>query len=155
MADEFNPNAIDGDGDGLVQDGTKWQRPVEDAAVMPDVEPEPESEPAVEEAPEAESDGLISSPEPVASAEPALAPVADGVIGSGTKKKTVKKPAARRGDTSPKPEMVAVYSTRNVSWPGVGRVNVGLNIVTKEAAEQWLTRDHIRKAEPTEVAKEL
>ena len=150
MADEFNPDARDGDGDGMVQDGTKWERPVEDAAVMPDVEPEPE--PVVEAAPEAESDGLISSPEPVASSEPALAPVADGVIGTGTKKK---KPAAKKGDTSPKPEMVAIYSTRNVSWIGVGRVLTGLNIVTKEAAEQWLTRDHIRAADPTEVAKEL
>lgn len=151
MADEFNPDARDGDGDGMVQDGTKWERPVEDAAVMPDVEPEPE--PVVEAAPEAESDGLISSPEPVASSEPALAPVADGVIGTGTKKK---KPAAKKkGDTSPKPEMVAIYSTRNVSWVGVGKVLTGLNIVTKEAAEQWLTRDHCRAADPTEVAKEL
>ena len=25
----FDPNAKDGDGDGFVQDGTKWQRPVE------------------------------------------------------------------------------------------------------------------------------
>jgi hypothetical protein len=27
--DGFKPNAKDGDGDGFVQDGTKWQRPVE------------------------------------------------------------------------------------------------------------------------------
>lgn len=153
MADEFNPDAIDGDGDGMVQDGTKWERPVEEASVMPDVEPEPE--PVVEAAPEAESDGLISSPEPVASSEPALAPVADNVIGTGTKKKTAKKPAAKAGDTSPKPEMVAIYSTRNVSWIGVGRVLTGLNIVTKEQADKWLTRDHIRAADPKEVAKEL
>ena len=148
MADEFNPNATDGDGDGLVQDGTEWERSVEDAAVMPEVEA------VVEEAPEAEEDGLISSPEPVASEEPALAPVSDGVIGTSTKKKTTKK-APRKGDTSPKPETVALYSTRNVSWPGVGRVNVGLNIVTKDQAEQWLTREHIRAADPKDVAKEL
>ena len=54
MADEFNPDARDGDGDGMVQDGTKWERPGEDAAVKPDVEPEPE--PVGEAAPEAESD---------------------------------------------------------------------------------------------------
>lgn len=33
----FNPAAVDGDGDGLVQDSTKWERPVEPA---PAVEPE-------------------------------------------------------------------------------------------------------------------
>lgn len=147
MADEFNPNAIDGDGDGMVQDGTEFERPVEEVVVEP--------EPVVTEAPEAESDGLIASPEPVASSEPALAPVADGVIGTGTKKAVAKKPAAKKGDTSPKPEMVAIYSTRNVSWVGVGKVLTGLNIVTKEAADQWLTRDHVRAADPKEVAKEL
>jgi hypothetical protein len=26
ISDGFKPNAKDGDGDGLVQDGTKWQR---------------------------------------------------------------------------------------------------------------------------------
>jgi hypothetical protein len=26
MADGFNPNAKDGDGDGIVQEGTKWER---------------------------------------------------------------------------------------------------------------------------------
>ena len=147
MADEFNPDATDGDGDGLVQDGTEWERPVEDAAVMPEVEA------VVEEAPEAEEDGLISSPEPVASEEPALAPVSDGVIGTSTKKKTTKK--APKGDTSPKPETVALYSTRNVTWVGVGRVLQGLNIVTKEQADKWIGRDHIRLADPKDVAKEL
>jgi hypothetical protein len=28
IADGYNPNAKDGDGDGLLQDGTKWERPV-------------------------------------------------------------------------------------------------------------------------------
>jgi hypothetical protein len=28
IADGYNPNATDGDGDGYLQDGTKWQRPV-------------------------------------------------------------------------------------------------------------------------------
>lgn len=144
MADEFNPNAIDGDGDGMVQDGTEFERPVEEVAV----------EPVVEEAPETKDEGVISSPEPVASAEPALAPVANGVIGTGTKKKAAK-PAAKKGDTSPKPKTVAIYSTKNVSWPGVGRVNIGLNIVPEDQAKQWLTREHIRAVDPKEVAGEL
>lgn len=29
-ADGFDPNATDGDGDGFLQDGTPWQRPVEE-----------------------------------------------------------------------------------------------------------------------------
>lgn len=29
IADGYNPNARDGDGDGLVQDGTQWERPID------------------------------------------------------------------------------------------------------------------------------
>lgn len=32
----FVIDAVDGDGDGLVQDGTEWERPVEEASVVPD-----------------------------------------------------------------------------------------------------------------------
>ena len=49
---------------------------------------------------------------------------------------------------------VAVHSTKNVYWPGVGKILKGYNIVTKEQADQWLTRDHTRIALPEEVAKE-
>lgn len=31
---EFKPDAIDGDGDGFVQDGTIWERPVESEEVL-------------------------------------------------------------------------------------------------------------------------
>jgi len=27
----YNPEAVDGDGDGLVQEGTKWERPIKSA----------------------------------------------------------------------------------------------------------------------------
>lgn len=49
---EFKADAVDGDGDGFVQDGTIHERPVEPAVVA---EPEPEvvEEPAVEAAPAA------------------------------------------------------------------------------------------------------
>ena len=30
----FNPEATDGDGDGLVQDGTIWERPVESEEIQ-------------------------------------------------------------------------------------------------------------------------
>lgn len=54
-----------------------------------------------------------------------------------------------------KPETVAVHSTKNVSWPNVGKVYRGYNIVEKEIADKWLTRDHIRTATPEEVAREF
>lgn len=38
MTDEFNENAIDGDGDGIVQEGTEWERPVEPVVEEPAVE---------------------------------------------------------------------------------------------------------------------
>lgn len=72
----------------------------------------------------------------------------------------VKEPAAEKKLPSPskevkKSEKVAVHSTRNVTWHEVGKVYIGYNIVTPEAAEKWLTRDHIRLATPQEVAKEF
>jgi hypothetical protein len=150
---EFNPEATDGDGDGFVQDGTEFERPVEEVSV----EPEVAEEPAVELAEEVKGDEVISSPERPVDAEPveqALAPVADGVIGTGTKKKPAKKkPAAKQA--SDKEETVALYSTRNVTWVGVGRVLTGLNLVPKSQADKWIGRDHIRVADAAEVSKEL
>ncbi len=73
----------------------------------------------------------------------------------------ISSPGANRKDkpapTPDKPEVekVAVYSTRNVTWTGVGKVYRGYNIVTKAEADQWLKRDHIRLATPEEVAKEF
>jgi hypothetical protein len=55
--------------------------------------------------------------------------------------------------TASEQEKVAVYSSKNVSWPGVGKVLKGYNIVTKTASEKWLKRDHIRIATPEEVAR--
>ena len=50
---------------------------------------------------------------------------------------------------------VAVFSTKNVDWPGVGKVVKGYNIVSKEQSEMWSTRNHIRIASPQEVAQEF
>lgn len=66
--------------------------------------------------------------------------------------------AADRVDTpknigTPKPvSKVAVHSIKNVHWQGVGHLNKGYNIVTKEAAAKWLTKSGIREATPEEVA---
>ena len=47
---------------------------------------------------------------------------------------------------------VALWSEKNLSWSEVGRVSKGYNIVTKEAADKWLTKAGIRKATAQEVA---
>jgi hypothetical protein len=52
-------------------------------------------------------------------------------------------------------DKVALKSTKNVFWEGVGRVYKGYNIVTKEQAESWLLRSHITLATPEEIAREF
>lgn len=147
MADKFKSDARDGDGDGFVQDATPYERPIEELEINPLAEDESTPEPEA-------TDDVIASEEPIdGESQPAVAPVADNVIGSATAKKTTKKKSTKK--PAPKVETVALYSTRNVSWIGVGRVNVGLNLVTKDQADKWLTRDHIRAADPKEVAEEL
>ena len=105
---------------------------------------------------ETQAEGVISAPEPVESVKkvPAIAPVADGVIGSASASvtKANKKPKAVEGKEV---EKVAVYSSKNVTWTGVGKVYVGFNIVTKDQADKWLTRNQTRLATPDEVAKEF
>jgi len=66
--------------------------------------------------------------------------------------KTETKKKAKPEEDSEK--IIAVFSTKNVTWNGVGKVNRGYNIVTQEEADQWATRSHIRVATPQEVAKE-
>jgi DNA-binding protein H-NS len=75
----------------------------------------------------------------------------DNAIGSASAERP-KKPSAKAG---PKKATVAIYSDRNVSWVGVGKITKGYNIVTPEQAEQWLTRNHVREATPEEVASEF
>lgn len=50
-------------------------------------------------------------------------------------------------------EKVALFSKGNISWTGVGSLEKGYNIVTKEASVKWLTRKNVREATPQEVAK--
>jgi hypothetical protein len=49
-------------------------------------------------------------------------------------------------------EKVALYSTRNIHWNGLGNLSVGYNIVSKEASEQMITHKCVRIASPQEVA---
>ena len=123
---------------------------VEEPAQEPTPAPEPVQEPepiaeAVVEAPVAEA--VVEAPaveEPVQ----ALGFTATGAIGSMAAdgpKKTVK--VEGLGDK------VAIHSTKSVYWSEVGSVTKGYNIVTKQQADKWLTRKHVRIAAPEEVKK--
>jgi len=72
------------------------------------------------------------------------------ITSAGANRKTKLAPATSKSNT----EEVALHSTRNVSWLGVGKLSKGYNIVSKESSEKWLTRDHVRLAAPEEVASE-
>lgn len=72
-----------------------------------------------------------------------------GVTKSTPQKKTTK--AAPKKDEEP---TVAIHSTKNVVWEGVGKVAKGYNIVSAAHAEKWLTRSHVREATPEEIARE-
>lgn len=119
---------------------------VEAPAVVEETAPEP----VVEE----KADDVIGAPSYAAPVEEvaALAPVANGVIGTGKVVKTAKKAAEPK---APKQNTVALRSSKNVTWMGVGKITKGINIVSEKEAEQWLTRDHVTKVTPEEVAKEF
>lgn len=104
----------------------------------------------IEDSKESEINNVISFDKLATSPNPSVVSNDDNVIGSGSaeRKEAVKQePAIEK-------EKVAVYSTKNVNWSGVGQVSKGYNIVTKQASEKWATRDHIRIATPEEVAGE-
>jgi hypothetical protein len=80
-----------------------------------------------------------------------LGSVADGAIGVASVPRSESKPKNEK----PAVEKVAVFSTKNITVPGLGKVYRGYNIVTKDAADQWITKSYIRLATPEEVAKEF
>lgn len=99
------------------------------------------------------SDNLIN-PNRSKKEGPGMATVEGGAIGS-TRVTTAKpKPQVTNQDTNTDVEKVAIHSTRNVFWEGVGTISRGYNIMTQAKANKWLTRDHTRLATPEEVAKE-
>ncbi len=123
---------------------------VEEPAQEPTPAPEPVQEPVQE--PEPVVEAAVEAPvvEAPAVEEPAqaLGFTKTGAIGSMAAdgpKKTVK--VQGLGDK------VAIHSTKSVYWSEVGSVTKGYNIVTKQQADKWLTRKHVRIAEPEEVKK--
>jgi len=132
---------------------------------MENINENPIAEEAVVESPVVEEAPVVEAPaveethaEPVVEEEPAqetpevpaLAPVANGVMGSTTVPRPERSHQEHHEDSV---EKIAIYSTSNVNWEGVGKVYKGYNIVTKDASEQWLTRSHVRIATPEEVKK--
>lgn len=131
----------------------KIDAPVEivDAPVAEEVTPEPVK---VEEAPEAVEEQAVVGTDSFAGSTAevqAVGSVADGAIGVASAPRQPKKAAPAKKKVAQ--ETVALHSTKNVTWPGVGKVYTGYNIVDKSVADQWLTRSHIRMATPDEVAK--
>jgi uncharacterized protein (UPF0179 family) len=98
-----------------------------------------------------EAVNVISSDKSATSPNLSVTSNEENVIGSASadKKETVKPSAAKEQDK------VAIHSTKNVSWSGVGKLSRGYNIVTKAAAEKWLTRYYTRIATPEEVARDF
>lgn len=76
-----------------------------------------------------------------------------GTIGTAPKAAMEKKPNFTVA-TPDAGERVAVFSSKNLSWSGVGKLTKGYTIVSKAAAEKWLTNKNVRIATPEEVKKE-
>jgi hypothetical protein len=129
------------------------EAPVVEAPVVEEAPAAPVIEEAPAEAPAPEQE-VVNVPEPEVAPEQVqhLGAVSNGVMGTTS----VSKPEPRSYER-PKPqdseEKVAIHSTKNVAWQGVGKVSRGYNIVTKDIADQWLTRPHIRIATPEEIKK--
>jgi hypothetical protein len=99
---------------------------------------------------EAPAENVIAAPKRQASKKTSLMSNDTGVIGSPAAERVIvtEEPQAPKPDDS----KVALWSDKNLRWSGVGSLIKGYNIVTKEAAEKWLSRGGIREATPEEVA---
>ena len=96
-----------------------------------------------------DANGVIASPTKKAGKPAPSIAVVNGAIGSpGASRKN---PAKAVAEPKTKKETVALYSTRNVFWEGVGEVKRGYNFVTPEQAKFWEKRIHIRLATPEEI----
>jgi hypothetical protein len=109
--------------------------------------------------PETSEDGIVSSSTTTRTGGVKAGSVVEtnnGAIGSKAADKTVvaKETAASGKKAQNKTSTVAIHSTKNVTWPGVGKVDRGYNIVSEAEAEKWLTRGHVRVATPEEIAAE-
>lgn len=75
----------------------------------------------------------------------------DGVVVSGGAEKNYPPVKAEKSNKISN-EKIAVYSEKNLYWHGLGTLEKGYNIITKESAETWLRHKSVRQATPKEVA---
>lgn len=75
-------------------------------------------------------------------------PVKNGVIGANI-------PEIQPGTPEPvvSNDKVALYSEKNLSWTGVGKLQRGYNFVSEGVSEKWLKQKSVRIATPEEVAE--
>ena len=141
--------------DAVVESPVVEEAPVVEAPVVEEAPAEPAKEEVKAEEVKVEEPTAVGTNNFARSeSEPqALGSVVNGVMGVSTAPKSAPRKAAAKPKATE--EKVALHSTKNVTWEGIGKVYRGYNIVTKEAAEKWLTRSHIRTATPEEVAKEF
>jgi hypothetical protein len=109
-------------------------------------------ETVVEKVEEVVEDKVIVIP-PLPRNVPTLGYGEDGVMGStntnveNTKVKEVKVVENLENNK------VALFSTRSMYADGLGKLNIGYNIVSKRKAELWMTHYGVRLATPEEVAE--
>lgn len=72
-----------------------------------------------------------------------------GKTGITTKKS--RKPRAKPVVQPVESDKIILVSEGNVNWPGVGSLKVGFNVVSKTAAEKFVTLKKVREASVDEV----
>jgi hypothetical protein len=147
----FNPEATEVDNvvvEEVVEAPVEETLPeVVEEAVAEEPAPAVVEEPVVQEA--VVEPTVIVAAEPVETA-PAITSVEDGVIGTGKVSKKKAAPAPKVAEPE-KGEKVAIFASRNIHWQGMGKVQKGYAIVSKEDAEKWVTLSAVRLATPEEI----
>lgn len=93
-----------------------------------------------------EENEVIEAPEQIEDGVGAL------VMGNGGVTQKASRKPRKKAELIEIPETkTIVYSDGNISWPGVGTLKVGFNVVTNEAAAQWTTLKRVREASVEEV----
>ena len=100
---------------------------------------------------EAPAENVITAPVKPTSKAPSIIQNDNGVIGSPHAERVFNKVITEEEPVEDLSK-TAVWSDKNVRWSGVGALIKGYNIVTKEAAEKWVTMKGVRTATPEEVA---
>lgn len=138
----YRADATDGDGDGMIQDATPFERPEGTDLTEEQVALIEETDLTAKDVIDAKATGGSDE-------ESVLAPVEDGVIGSTSKKRTAK--TTTKKATVKKVEQAAVHADRNISWMGVGRIKKGYNFVDVDLADKWATLEGVRLVDADEI----